>query len=123
MRQLTESERIARDVAKSSRDVPYLADDLEHYIFDMGFTTALDHSADQITAYILSLEGLTAERDGLREQLFKATKDLKRMARDWREVAAGDYCQTYNRGMGQGLEGAADGLEDYINDKIQGEEK
>lgn len=62
MRELTDSERIARDVAKSSRDVPYLADDLEHYIFDMGFSAALDHTDAQIAA-------LQAERDALRDQL------------------------------------------------------
>lgn len=62
MRQLTDSERQARDVAKSRSDVPHLIDDHEHYIFDLAFTACLDHSSAQIAA-------LTAENERMRGKL------------------------------------------------------
>ena len=127
MRQLTGSERIARDVAKSSSDVPYLADELEHYIFDMAFTAALDHTAAQrvteraaaaiaIATLTQELNELRAEVELLREALFKAVKGLKRMVEGWRDHASGHYCQNYNTGLAEGLNMTADHLESYVNE-------
>lgn len=36
---------------------------------------------------------------------------LKKLVTRWRAKAAGHYCQTYNRGMAEGLESAANELE------------
>lgn len=73
---------------------------------------------DRLNAEIAAL---AAERTALRERLFKATKDLKRMAKAWREYAAGHYCSTYNREMAHGLNNAANDLEKYINQLATGE--
>lgn len=67
------------------------------------------------------LEEAVKDIDGLREAQFKATKDLKRMARYWRDCAAGDYCQTYNPERGKGFNSAADMLEEYVNEALRGE--
>lgn len=81
MRNITDSERIARDVIKSSSDVPYLTDDLEHYIFDIAFTGGLDTAAEQLAAQEVALgscreafEGLEAEN----ERLWAVYKDVYR---------------------------------------------
>lgn len=39
---------------------------------------------------------------------------LKKLAQDWREIATGHYCQTYNKGMAEGLIKAAGELELHI---------
>lgn len=70
MRELTGSEREAMQMPL--REYWVEKDGLlpkETRAFDAGFTAGLDHSAAEIAAYILSLEGLQAERDGLRAAL------------------------------------------------------
>lgn len=40
--------------------------------------------------------------------------ELKKLAASWREIATGHYCQTYNKGMAEGLIKAAGELELHI---------
>lgn len=99
--------------------------------FEAGFIAGLDHSAAQIAALEAALRQAQAalrqalrqaqdsaqdERERLREAQFKHTKALKRMVKTWRSRASGHYCQTYNPGMAQGLNGAAGMLEEYVNE-------
>lgn len=46
----------------------------------------------------------------------RTKKELTRMVKFWRDYASGHYCQTYNTGMAQGLNSAADSLEEYLQE-------
>lgn len=40
--------------------------------------------------------------------------DLRKLINGWRQESAGHYCRTYNTGMGDGLNKAADQLEKLL---------
>ena len=44
-------------------------------------------------------------------------KELKNLLGKWREYADGHYCQTYNRGMADGLNRAACELEELLSQR------
>jgi hypothetical protein len=46
-------------------------------------------------------------------------KELRKLAQSWREYADGHYCQTYNKGMGDGLRKAANELESALKKSAQ----
>lgn len=46
-------------------------------------------------------------------------KELRKLAQSWREYADGHYCQTYNKGMADGLRKAADELESALKKAAQ----
>lgn len=47
--------------------------------------------------------------------------NLKKLAQSWREYAEGHYCQTYNKGMADGLIKAANELEAHIKNNSMSE--
>jgi hypothetical protein len=52
----------------------------------------------------------------LEEKETGLTNELKGLITAWRNNANGHYCQTYNKGMADGLLGAADDLQTLIID-------
>lgn len=44
-------------------------------------------------------------------------RELRKLIQSWREYADGHYCQTYNKGMADGLRKAAKELEEEIKPK------
>lgn len=47
-------------------------------------------------------------------KIMARNSELKKLAQAWREIATGHYCQTYNKGLAEGLIKAAGELELHI---------
>jgi hypothetical protein len=67
-----------------------------------------------ITVYEISSGQVVAEYEGL--EVHNQLNQIKDLIAEWRNDANGHYCQTYNRGMADGLLRAADELQGVLNE-------
>lgn len=90
-----------------------------HVYLDESYINDPDAAPLSLADRIAPLVKAAAERDALQEATKRDIKALTGLAEGFHEYASGDYCQTYNCGMAQGLNAAADAIEAYVSGMSQ----